>query len=89
MSDGAGVETMSSVSDDEWAVIKGLFDKASSSEASLDQVVLEALPTLNPNLIMKLRGAAQDSREEFQAVSTSLSSVLDARLQQEVAMNVS
>ena len=70
----------SGLSDDEFSFVAGLCEKASSGDQTLDQVVLEALPTINPALVMKLRGAVQDSREEFQAVSTSLNSILDSRL---------
>jgi hypothetical protein len=48
----------------------------------LDEVVLEALSTVSPQLVMKLRGAVQDEREEFKAVSSALSAILDARLSQ-------
>lgn len=43
---------------------------------------MEALPTINPQLIMKLRGAAQDTREEFVAIAGALESILDAQLAQ-------
>jgi hypothetical protein len=73
----------SALSDEEWTMIVGLYAKASTGDvSSLQQVLLEALPTMNPQLIMKLRGAVEDSREEFQAVSNALSSVLDARLEE-------
>ncbi len=72
----------SAISDEEFEVISGLYQQAESSDSSLDKVVLEALPNINPQLIMKLRGAVQDEREEFQAVSTSLSAILDAQLAQ-------
>ena len=70
----------SGLTDEEWNFVTSLCEKAKGGDASLDKVVVEALPTINPSLIMKLRGAVQDSREEFQAVSKALNSVLDARL---------
>mmetsp|Transcript_95297 Transcript_95297/g.142812 ORF Transcript_95297/g.142812 Transcript_95297/m.142812 type:complete len:361 (+) Transcript_95297:123-1205(+) len=71
------------ISDDEWTVITRLYSKADSDDgASLDQVVLEALPTLNPTLIMKLRGAVEDPREEFKAVADAMNNILDTRLEQ-------
>lgn len=84
---GEGVSSSSSdgsgLSDEDWNTIVGLCEKASSSdETTLDQVVREALPTINPSLIMKIKGAVQDPREEFQAVAKALNSVLDAQLAQ-------
>jgi hypothetical protein len=79
----AGAVSESALSDEEWTMIVGLYAKATTGDVtSLQQVLLEALPTMNPQLIMKLRGAVEDSREEFQAVSNALSSVLDARLEE-------
>lgn len=69
-----------SVTDDEWKVIQDLYQKAQDGDVSLEQVTLDALPTLNPQLIMKLRGAVKDSRQEFHAVATALGNTLDARL---------
>lgn len=70
------------ISEEEFQVIANLYGKSKSDDVSLDQVVLEALPSVNPKLIMKLRGAIEDDREEFKAVSNSLSSILDAQLSQ-------
>mmetsp|Transcript_109095 Transcript_109095/g.315187 ORF Transcript_109095/g.315187 Transcript_109095/m.315187 type:complete len:363 (+) Transcript_109095:106-1194(+) len=72
----------STLSDEEFQMIADLYEKSKSGDATLDQVVLEALPTIHPQLIMKLRGSVEDSREEFQAVSSALSSILDAQLSQ-------
>ena len=70
------------ISEDEFDVISSLYEKFKTGDVSLDQVVLEALPTISPQLIMKLRGAVQDERQEFKAVSNALSAILDARLSQ-------
>jgi len=75
-------EVFSGLSDEEFKVVSDLYKKAKSSEASFDQVLFDALPTINPQLIMKLRGAVQDTREEFQAIAGALSSILDAQLAQ-------
>lgn len=74
--------TTSVVSDEEFAMISKLFHQAKSGGKELEKVVLEALPSVDPQLIMKLRGAVQDDREEFQAVSGALSAILDAQLSQ-------
>ena len=78
----ASEESSSDLSEDEWKTIASLVEKASSDEGgpTLDQVVLEALPTLNPSLIMKLRGAIHDSRTEFVAVADALNEILDSQL---------
>lgn len=65
---------------DEFKVLSDLYQKAGGDNAALGKIVLEALPAIDPNLIMKLRGAVDDSREEFVAVRNALNSVLDARL---------
>eukprot|EP00980_Cylindrotheca_fusiformis_P025311 scaffold13478_cov132-Cylindrotheca_fusiformis.AAC.4 len=70
----------SALSDEEWKVVSGLYEKASGDGKALGQIVLEALPSINPTLIMKLRGAVKDTREEYVAVKNALNSVLDARL---------
>lgn len=70
----------SGLSDEEWKIVSELYGKASGDGAALAKIVLEALPTINPTLIMKLRGAVEDSREECVAVKNALNSVLDARL---------
>jgi hypothetical protein len=81
MSEASEAVSESELSDEEWNAVVELYEKAEGDE-SLDQVVLQALPTINPTLIMKLRGAVQDSREEFQAVANALNSILDARLEE-------
>lgn len=68
------------LSDEEWSMITNLYKQGGGDATALSKVVLEALPTLNPSLIMKLRGAIHDSRDEFLAVQNALNSVLDARL---------
>ncbi|KAL3944326.1 MAG: hypothetical protein SGBAC_001619 [Bacillariaceae sp.] len=68
------------LSDEEWSMITNLYKQGGGDVTALSKVVLEALPTLNPSLIMKLRGSIQDSRDEFVAVQNALNSVLDARL---------
>lgn len=78
-------ESLSLLSDEEFKVISDLYQNAKSGDATFEQVVLEALPTINPQLIMKLRGVVQDPSEEFQAVSSALSSILDAQLSQALA----
>jgi hypothetical protein len=70
----------SKLSDEEWSVVSDLYKKASGDGTALGKIVAEALPSINPTLIMKLRGAIEDSREEFVAVKNALNSVLDARL---------
>ncbi|CAJ1933798.1 unnamed protein product [Cylindrotheca closterium] len=70
----------STLADEEWSVIANLYQQAAGNPSTLSKLVLEALPTLNPSLIMKLRGAILDSRDEFVAVQNALNSVLDARL---------
>jgi hypothetical protein len=74
---GGEAETLS---DEEWKVISELYQKSSGDGSALGKLVLEALPTINPTLIMKLRGSIDDSRKEFVAVRNALNSVLDARL---------
>jgi len=70
------------ISDEEFEVISALYQKSKTAETSLQEVVLQALPTMNPQLIMKLRRGKDDEREEFQAVSGALSAILDAQLAQ-------
>jgi hypothetical protein len=64
-------------------MIVGLYAKASPGDGlSLQQALLEALPTMNPQLIMNLQGMADNLREELQAVWNAFSSVLDAQLKE-------
>lgn len=79
MSDASEEETPG-VTETEWKVLSDLYQKADGDNAALGKIVLEALPAIDPNLIMKLRGTVDDSREEFVAVRNALNSVLDARL---------
>lgn len=72
----------SGITDEEFDVISSLYQKAKVAEASLQDLVFNALPTMNPQLIMKLRRGVNDEREEFQAVSGALSAILDAQLAQ-------
>jgi len=70
------------ITEEEFQTIVSIHEKSKSGDISLDQAVFEALPTVSPELVMKLRGAAHDEREEFRAVSSALSTILDARLNQ-------
>lgn len=75
-----GTSDESTLSDKEWNAIANLYQQADGDTSALNKLVLEVLPTLNPSLIMKLRGSVQDSRDEFVAVQNAVNSVIDARL---------
>jgi hypothetical protein len=66
------------LTEEEWSIVKNLHDNASNG--SLNDVLFQELPTMNPRLIMKLRQGYNDSRPEFQKVSEALNDALDARL---------
>lgn len=70
----------STLSEEEWSIITDFHQRAGGDASALSKLVLEALPTLNPSLIMKLRGSIEESRVEFVAVQNALNSVLDTRL---------
>jgi hypothetical protein len=66
------------LTEEEWSIVKNLHDKASNG--SLNDVLFQELPTMNPRLIMKLRQGSNDVRPEYQKVSEALNAALDARL---------
>ena len=74
----------SDLTEEEWGIIKGLYEKASSvdstSTPSLKDVILEALPTMHSSLIVKIRQGQNDSRKEMRELSVALNSILDSRL---------
>ena len=80
MSDSSdAVAPEGALTEEEWSIVKGLHDKASNG--SLNDVLFQELPTMNPRLIMKLREGSNDSRPEFKKVSEALNAALEARLQ--------
>lgn len=76
-------ETLSSsnvdLSNEEWALVKELVTRAAGDTAVLEKIVSEALPTMHPHLIMKLRQNQQET-PELMSVATALQSILDSQL---------
>ena len=70
-----------SLTDEEWSIIQSLHEKADDENKSLNQVVVEALPTLSPKLLMKLRQGSASKKSEYLEVAAALESCLDTRLQ--------
>ena len=71
------------LTEDEWDAVKSLYDNGASkdsSEKSLEKTILEALPTMKPSLIMKIRQGQNDKRKEMRELCSALNSVLDSRL---------
>jgi hypothetical protein len=73
-------ESSSELTDDEWSMIQSLHDKAPDEEA-LNRIVLEAIPTMSPKLIMKLRQGNLSTKPEYIKVAAALENCLDMRLQ--------
>jgi hypothetical protein len=78
--------TSSNLSDEEWSVVKDLVIRAGDDDddddaAVLEKMVAEALPTMHPRLIMKLRQAQQqESPSDVMSVATALQAVMDSQL---------
>jgi hypothetical protein len=72
------VAPKSQLSEDEWSCVKSLHDKASNGDVTLKDLLLEALPKMDPRLTMKLRQTDADSRKEFLVVSNALNGILDS-----------
>jgi hypothetical protein len=81
-SEGPGASSTTDLTTAEWDFIQELFRKGSTGSASLKEVLLDALPTMSPRLIVKVRQGQYDSRLELQRVSITLNSVLDERLEE-------
>jgi hypothetical protein len=69
------------LSQEEASFLKTLYEKAWSSDWKLEELIVEALPTMNPNLIMKLRlDGSKSSNVEVREISQTLGQILDSRL---------
>jgi hypothetical protein len=78
------------LSQEEWEALRRISQQASATGSSLEDVLLQAVPTLHPRLILKLRQAdsAKQSLGEstsedqalFATISQTLQSVLNSRL---------
>jgi len=82
-SDEAPSSSPVDLSDDEWSVVKDLVKRANDDTAVLEELVAQALPTMHPSFIMKLRTAEQlddTVEQELSSVAQALRSVLDSRL---------
>ena len=84
--------TTSTLSDDEWKVLQDLHQKATTaagdavvatSTPEFQKAVEEALPSLSPTLIMKLRSGSIDSGDkENEKVFLDISNIMQGMLQQ-------
>ena len=69
------------LTEDESKFIFDLHERVSRGTSTLDDLLLEALPNMNPKLILKLRqGFNHDSRKEVKVISEALNSIIDSRL---------
>jgi len=78
--------------DDETILINALWTQSNQNDAILQELVIQALPTMSPKLIMKLKQQSSNTEHEHltnnnesvvqqqQAVAMALQSVLDERL---------
>ena len=80
ISESSSGASSTSLTDEEWSIIQSLHEKA-DDEKSLNEVVLEALPTISPKLLMKLRQGSASTKTEYLEVAAALESCLDTRLQ--------
>lgn len=75
----------SSLSDDESTMVNVLWNQSGKDDAVLQQLVLQALPSMSPKLIMKLKQQASNNQkdnydESVIRVANALQAVLDERL---------
>lgn len=73
------------LSDDELSTIEDLVKRSNNDSATLEEVVAQALPTMHPSFIMKLRKVEEQTNdtveeEHASSVAQALRNVLDSRL---------
>jgi hypothetical protein len=74
------------LSEEEWSAVENLVTRADHDAALLEKLVAEALPTMHPRFIIKLRQQKAQQQESplegmRQSVATALQAVMDSQLQ--------
>mmetsp|Transcript_23169 Transcript_23169/g.38315 ORF Transcript_23169/g.38315 Transcript_23169/m.38315 type:complete len:351 (-) Transcript_23169:994-2046(-) len=69
-----------SLSEDESSLVNSLWSQCNQDDTVLQELVLQALPTMSPKLMMKLKQAHNSADESTLKVASALQSVLDERL---------
>ena len=66
--------------DDEWILVNDLYQQVTQNNQNLDDVIANALPTMSPRLVVKLRQSEHATHPALQVVATALKNVLDSKL---------
>jgi hypothetical protein len=74
------IPAVAEFSDAEEAILSDLMTKSEANGGDLRQVVVEALPTLPPGFILKLRQSILHPEEHVRLVASELKQIIDARM---------
>ena len=69
-------------SESELESLRAIVAQADEGDVDMEQAVRQALPSLHPSLVMKLRQARQDENPDIALVSQALTSILNQQLDQ-------
>jgi len=66
--------------DSEWALIKDIYGQSSQEPQTLQDLLIQNLPTMHPRLIVKLRQSENSSDPALRAVAMALRTIVDSSL---------